>query len=705
MWHWLNRLFGGVVDPATTEDWQPTGQRSKVIDRYFQLSGQITEAKSDGNYGKAVEACRATYPLLADFVREWKREYGSFDIDTSHAVHTGATLMAIVGDREGLQKIRKTLRDIPDLHDWLPGVDEAERDAALVDAILTAVEEEPGILQNQLKKRIATGDARRLSTLAHWLEKGGRIRRVRTGNTYRLHLPGAPSEREPATLTPKGETLPPVPLFPRHKRRARKPRTIDLERLPYVRLPKAPRAWHERGGRKRGKGTKKRGEPKPPLFEVDGDGWALASEERLPVEDRPDPYYKESLPTSGFTYLIDPKGHREGFEEAAAVLRVTGREGSQVAERGLAYDIYREDVNTDGSAILFLSRDGILHGYDHVIEPIVTERMTDLPEYAASADRLDISLRELKNHVRCVAIGNDASRYLYTVVDEAWCSARDGEILWGLRMPTQEGWTRVSVRSDRVGTCDEINWALALMQLGLPVTPDEITHRYRRLALEWHPDRKPGDPEADRRMQELNAAMELLMGADVSAFSPHEIEQVTYHQVLSQEVVALGDGMEIEVSFSLVRSEKSAADWIYAANFGGQDHRAYLASYGGKVVEVSEAGEPVCVYDIGAVPRHVSDAGEFTYILTDTRLYVLRGERLYALIDIVDKGGLTIGEEGFALQESRTWTWYGPEGARKGQVRTRDPIRRVRWSPDGLIVETRRHRAVVTGAPPWWRGG
>jgi len=50
--------------------------------------------------------------------------------------------------------------------------------------------------------------------------------------------------------------------------------------------------------------------------------------------------------------------------------------------------------------------------------------------------------------------------------------------------------------------------------LGLPTgaTPDEIATRYRRLAKEWHPDRRAGT-NAERRMAEINGAYDLLRAA------------------------------------------------------------------------------------------------------------------------------------------------------------------------------------------------
>lgn len=171
------------------------------------------------------------------------------------------------------------------------------------------------------------------------------------------------------------------------------------------------------------------------------------------------------------------KRKREGFEYAASVLRVTDREGQVIAERGLAHDVYRSDVNADGTGILFLSREGMLHGYTEALAPFIEESLADLPEDRAQADRFSIGPHELKSHTRTVAISSDRSRYLVTVVDEAWClGAATGQVVCAFRMPSKEGWTRVVAdRLERTGTSAEVKAALQLMQLELPVTPDEIT--------------------------------------------------------------------------------------------------------------------------------------------------------------------------------------------------------------------------------------
>jgi hypothetical protein len=220
--------------------------------------------------------------------------------------------------------------------------------------------------------------------------------------------------------------------------------------------------------------------------------------------------------------------------------------------------------------------------------------------------------------------------------------------------------------------------------------------------MRWHPDRNPGDASATARFQELGAAADLLMGVDLQGVALQEVERATYERILKRDAVDVGGGLTANVTVSMIMGEKQAADWIYAANSGATSDRVFLAAYSGKIVEVTGSGVPKRVIDIGAVPRQIIETAAHLYILTDTRLYVLGGELLEALVDVFDAGDLIVGETGFGLLQSKTFTWHSPKGRVLGLAHTKDPIRRVLSTPHGLILETRQHRAVVEGPQSLW---
>jgi len=694
-----------------------------AVHRYFELSSIIEQAKADGNFRGAIRAARDTYPVLPAVVRQMKKEYGSFDLRRSHAVHTASTLMAVMGDREGIRELRNALTATRELRDWLPAAEDAEADAASVDQIVAAVAAKPGLAQSELKNCINAKDGRRIGILAASLEKGKRLQRVKKGSTYFLYPSGyrltasASSAVQEAATPPATSSVRAVPAFRRSRpRSAVRARPLTLKNLPYVRLPKAPHAWTDRhenqtdvvveacAGTKAQAAGAKQPRSAAPHFVVSGNGWVLANEETLTPAERPDPAFRHVFPTASSTLWLDPKGRRTEFPTAPAIALMTDRAGAPLAERGLAYDVYRTDVNSDGSGVLFLSREGVLHGYTERLEGLVLERVVDMPEYVAQANRFGIQPDDLKNHTRCVAISTDRLRYLVTIVDEAWCyDTKSGEPLWGLRFPGKEGWTEIAAdRSDRSGTSAEIDAALQLMELGLPVSPEDITRQYRALARRWHPDRNPQDPDATRKFQNLSAAMELLSGADLSKLSGEEIERVRYEQVLRKSSVTMADGRTLTVSISMQTGGAFGADWIYAANFARAGHGAFLAGYSGRVVEVDGSGIPLRIYDIGSVPRHIAETPSHLYILTDTRLYVLHQESLDAVVDVFEQGSLIVGDTGFGLLEPKRFQWFTPTGRPLGLVETRDPIRRTYSGPAGLVVETRMRRALINGAPSWW---
>lgn len=165
----------------------PSPEDEEVTRRYFELSLWIEQAKQHGDYKAAIAAARETFLLLKRFVAATIREYGRWDIGLSNAVHTASPLMAVDEDREAIADLRATLQAIPELSGWLLTADQAEEDLAIVGRIKRAIRAQPGLHQADLKAATGFSDGRRMSVLVGYLERGGHIRRVRTGKTYELY--------------------------------------------------------------------------------------------------------------------------------------------------------------------------------------------------------------------------------------------------------------------------------------------------------------------------------------------------------------------------------------------------------------------------------------------------------------------------------------------------------------------------------------
>ena len=474
----------------------------------------------------------------------------------------------------------------------------------------------------------------------------------------------------------------------------RRIREIDLSSLSYVPLPRSPARWEaEQHSSDHSPGPKAN-----VYFQVCDADWQIGSITKTPPAERPDTAFRKIYATQSGLIMVDDLGKAQGLGKISAAALRYDQAGNLVVKKGLLHGVYRIGVHPLGNGIIAMSRGCIVHAYNDYLEPILAAPMTDTLEVDALIKRFQLCNDHLKNHLRCVALSRTGTRYLVTAVDEAWCRDKHGKFIWGVKLPFAEGWNQVANPSQSHGTSAEIVGALALMGLSLPVKPEDIKSRYRKLAKEWHPDLNQTDMQSADKMKELTAAAEVLTGMEPSALLQQTA--TTFIREKEQTAFDLG-GTAVNVNFLIQGSELQAADWIYAACFAADTDSVYLASYSGRVVLVNEIGEPLRVYDIGSVPRRIIDTGSYLYLLTDTRLYVLHDDALHALIDTYGGGELIITQSGFALLEDKQLRYFLRDGQYLGSIIARDPIRRVYSAKEEMIVETRRHRAVIAGAPEW----
>lgn len=460
------------------------------------------------------------------------------------------------------------------------------------------------------------------------------------------------------------------------------PRQIDLSSIPYIPLPPSPVVWHYQ-------------EPEiksdKNLFELlDSTHCSLGSVIKLEDNEKPALFYKKIRLQSDGSLFIDPYGKNDELAECKASLLKRNKEGSIVAKAGLEHDIYRTATSPLHEYCAFMSNNGVYHAYNGKLEKIFEHSLSNDPRIHAHYDSALPTWGTLKTHIRTIDLANDGNSFLFTIVDTAWCIDKKLNSAWGISLPLNEGWDRVIRRTTSAGPRDEIIAALSVFGLSLPVSQDTIKKTYRELAFKLHPDLNK-EPSATGKMQQVNAAFEKLTGIDPNSL---EIKEKTVFDYRKRPDYAIQThGFTISVTLSTGNPQ----DWIYASAFAADSKHAYLGSYAGKIVKINQVCEPVLVYDVASTPRSIIDTGDYLYILTNTRLYILKnGDDLIDIIDIKSNVKLIVGDKGFGLLGEKHLKWYNEDGVKIGILATKNPIRSVYLSEGNIIVETRQHRGTLS---------
>ncbi|MCY3681381.1 MAG: hypothetical protein OXH16_08280 [Gemmatimonadetes bacterium] len=575
----------------------------KVSDAYYDTLSQMHTAVSKRDYKEAGRLVRQNLEYISDFLKEYVSEFNSSGIDFNFTeMYKGGMILALLGDDQGLARMREIVTSFPILKPLIKEVNQHQKDRHLFQAIIDAVAAHPHCLQTEVKTLIGEEDGYKVANFISHLEKAGKIVRIRAGRTYKLLASDSPDVPEPPLKR----------IVRSHRTHQKSPKlsNIDVSSLSYVPLPRAPRKLHrwEDGYRQT---------TIPELrdyFEVHDAAWQVARIENIPLSERPDNAFRQMHYTNSGHFMIDDRGHAKDLDQIEAAALRYDRVGELAAKKGLLHGVYRVSVHPFGHGLIAMSQDCLIHSYDDHLEPNLETALVEYSEILAIKNHCDIPDDQLKNHIRCVSLSQNADCYIFTVEDKAWCVDIDGNGLWGCKLPVTDDWTQVAMPST-----------------------------------------------------------EFIVGEDT--------------------ILQFAEPVD-------------SADWIYAAGFATSSNSVYLASYSGRVVLVDEKGKGVLVYDIGSVPRRIVDTGDYLYLLTDTKLYVLRDNVLHAFIDTFGGGvnvvDIVIAQTGFGLLEDKRLRWFQEDGQYLGSVVSKNPIRRVYCTGTEMVVETRQRRAIIQGSPKWW---
>lgn len=427
-----------------------------------------------------------------------------------------------------------------------------------------------------------------------------------------------------------------------------------------------------------------------PVFTLSSNApWTLRGERRLTTEEKSAIMFDLLSMDSTGAWEISHVGAGLSSQN---VLRRTDRHGNILGEKTLGHDVYRKGASASGVAIM--DRSGVLHLYDARLDNVTASNLQDDPRIVDHFRTIQTNYwGELRSQVRAVDFSPTGDRYLFTLADEAWCCDPSGKTLWGVSMPLKPGWAKASSNGNNLPKISpRVDNALRELGLSVPTSPAEIKQQYRRLALRNHPDRNPGNVGvATERMKAVNAAFEVLTGVDPTTLD-FEDPNLTHFVRTSPDGVFEVGGVHVEITIS----SGVPQDWVYAAKFTDEGG-AYLGTYSGMVVQVSPQGIPIRVFETKAHPSALLSAGSIGLFLTPTRLHVINSGRPAACLDAYQQGEPFVAASGFGLLDKKKFQWFNLDGEKVGELNSKDPIRVICQTGDGVIVKTRQHLVEVCG--------
>ena len=164
-----------------------TKKTTERVDRYFDLIERIRGGKGKRDFRQLLRFCEESLNLIPALVDEEKREYGEFNIASIPAIEIGLKYWAAIGDLGRIQTVERMIDNLPELDPWEEEVCAAYGNAEFSKGILAFVSEHPGTRQSRLGKTIGIS-GQTVRWLVYYLEKTGRLRREKKGNTYELYL-------------------------------------------------------------------------------------------------------------------------------------------------------------------------------------------------------------------------------------------------------------------------------------------------------------------------------------------------------------------------------------------------------------------------------------------------------------------------------------------------------------------------------------
>lgn len=432
----------------------------------------------------------------------------------------------------------------------------------------------------------------------------------------------------------------------------------------------------------------KREKPATKAESASGMGIAIQRDDtwERPKGERPLRWQERHVTPKGFVAV-----HRVYDEQAGGYgscrIQTYSPEGEIVSAKDLAQSFYRLKICPAGEHVIGYS--------DDLQMSLWTLNGDKLAERSIGREAEDN-----KYHVRCIDLSEDARQCLFTSTTRAYLLDQRLRTLHAWIMPAPEGY-RVE-RGGQDAETEEIERALATLELTGQPTQEETKTQFRRLALRYHPDRNPGDPAAQERMKEIIAAYRMVSEGDVLAALEGLGDRESYCKILHEtesEIPGTGLSMKFTISMS------GPGDWIYASHMAPHAERIYLGCYSGMIYCVDPGGNVLKVYSTDAPIDGILERKGYLYVWTHTSLYVLEDDKAANHIDLREGGLECFTEWGLIVRKGLSFILYSEGGAWIGTVHFPKEPREVIPTATGLVAYTTKEcfRVLLSGpstAPP-----
>ena len=151
---------------------------------YYRTMDDMNELIRTARYADAVPVVERNFHHLVNYAAERDKVDLEFPVMTR-----GIKVLAVMGARSLLSQMLQIVRNTPSLRNYSYDLERSLEDADIHDAIVEAVENNPGCLQPDVKVQINQADGRRVANLITYSENAGRITRSRVGRKILLNIP------------------------------------------------------------------------------------------------------------------------------------------------------------------------------------------------------------------------------------------------------------------------------------------------------------------------------------------------------------------------------------------------------------------------------------------------------------------------------------------------------------------------------------